>query len=145
MRSTSGSPGISALLESNLPKPHIQQLHLRIHQAIAFEASPRFLQAVVVLLVEVDEPEDGRHAVFPRRHLVCRNAILKESVVRGHACKQQDTQDVVSARNRKMIDKPATYAARRAGGDSPLTELPNHHSKSKEAEHGRHEHHHEHH
>ena len=60
-----------------------------------------------------------------------------------HACKQQDTQYVAPARNGKMVDKPATYAARTVRGDSPLTELPNHHSKSKEAEHGRHEHHHE--
>lgn len=36
-----------------------------------------------MLLVEVDEPEDGVQAVFPRRHLACRNAILKESVVHG--------------------------------------------------------------
>ena len=85
MRSASGSPGISALLEPNLPKPHVEQLHLRIGQVINLHCAPRFLEAVIVLLVEVHELADGLRAVFSRRHLVCRNAILKESVVRGHA------------------------------------------------------------
>ena len=76
---------LRVLLEHNLPKPHIKNLHLRIHQVVSLEASPRFLEAVLVCLVKVHEPEDGLQAVFPRRHLVCRNAILKESVVRGHA------------------------------------------------------------
>ena len=85
MRSTSGSPGISALLEPNLPKPHIEEFHLRIDEVSDPHSAPRFLEAVVVLLVKVHEPADGLRAVFSRRHLVCRNAILKEPVVRGHA------------------------------------------------------------
>ena len=58
MSTTSGSPGISTLLEPNLPKPHIQQLHLRIGQVLALHSAPRFLEAVVVGLVEVHEFED---------------------------------------------------------------------------------------
>ena len=85
MRSTSGSRGVSALLEPNLPKSHIEELHLRIDEVLALHSAPRFLEAIIVFLVEVDEPEDGVQAVFLRRHLVCRNANLKESVVRGHA------------------------------------------------------------
>ena len=85
MRSASGSPGISALLEPSLPKPHIEEFHLRIDEVISPHSAPRFLEAVIVLLVKVHEPADGLRAVFSRRHLVCRNAILKESVVRGHA------------------------------------------------------------
>lgn len=84
MSTTSGSPGISTLLEPNLPKPHIEQLHLGIGQVLALHSAPHFLEAVVVGLVEVREPEDGIQTVFLRRHLVFLDAVDEESVIRGH-------------------------------------------------------------
>ncbi len=78
----------SASLEPNLPKPHIKKLHLRIGQAVTLEALPRFLEAVVVLLVEFREREHRLQAVFLRRHLVFLDAVDKESVVRGHTAER---------------------------------------------------------
>ena len=48
----------SVLLEPNLPKPHIEQLHLGIDQVLGPHSSPRFLEAVVVLLVNIREFEE---------------------------------------------------------------------------------------
>ncbi len=53
-----------------------------------------------------------------------------------HACEQQGTQDVMPARNRKMVDKPA-IAARRAAATRRSQNSRKHHSKSN-TEHGRH-------
>ena len=51
-----GSLGVpSVAFEANLPKPHIKQLHLRIGQVLGPHSAPRFLEAVVVGLVEVSE------------------------------------------------------------------------------------------
>ena len=46
-------------------------------------------------LVELRELAHRLQAVFPHRYLVCRNAILEESVVRGHAPERshQDFRD----------------------------------------------------
>lgn len=95
MSTRSGSPGISTCLEPNLPKPHIQQLHLRIKQVLGPHFAPRFLEAVIVGLVEVHEPEDGIQTVFLRRHFVFRNTILKEPVIRGHTAERshEDLRD----------------------------------------------------
>ena len=59
MRSTSGSPGISALLEPNLPKPHIEEFHLRIGEVADPHSAPRFLEAVVVILVKIRKFAEG--------------------------------------------------------------------------------------
>ena len=93
--STSAPFCTSASLEPNLPKPHIKQLHLRIGQVLALHSAPRFLEAVVMGLVEVHAPEDGIQTVFLRRHFVFRNTILKEPVIRGHAAErsQEDFRD----------------------------------------------------
>ena len=69
-------------------KTHIEELHLRIGQDLALHSAPRFLEAVVVGLVKHHELEDGLPVVFPRRHLVFRNTILKEPFVRGHAAER---------------------------------------------------------
>lgn len=95
MSTTSGSPGISALLEPDLPKSHIEQLHLGIDQVLGPHSSPRFLQAIVMLLVELRELAHRLEAVFLRRHLVFLDAVDEESVVRGHAAERshQDLRD----------------------------------------------------
>ena len=48
----------SIFLEPDLPKSHVEQLHLGINQAITLHSAPRFLEAVVVGLVEVREFEE---------------------------------------------------------------------------------------
>ena len=54
-----GSLGVPSVpLEPNLPKPHIEQLHLRIDEVISPHSTPRFLEAVVVLLVKIREFEE---------------------------------------------------------------------------------------
>ena len=91
-----GSLGVpSVLLESDLPQSHIEELHLRIDEVADPHSAPRFLEAVVVGLVKIRELAHRLQAVFRRCHLVCRNAILKESVVRGHAPERshQDFRD----------------------------------------------------
>ena len=79
---------LRVLVEPNLPKPHIQQLHLGIDQVLGPHSSPRFLESVVVLLVELRELAHRLQAVFLRCHFVFCNAILKEPVVRGHAAER---------------------------------------------------------
>ena len=86
---------LGLLVEPDVPKPHIEQLHLGVDQVLGSHSAPRFLEAFIVFLVEVHEPEDGIQTVFPRRHLVFRNTILKEPVVRGHAAERshEDLRD----------------------------------------------------
>ena len=48
----------SIFLEPNLPKPHIKNLHLRIDEVADPHSAPRFLEAVVVLLVKIREFEE---------------------------------------------------------------------------------------
>ena len=45
----------SASLEPNLPKSHIEEFHLGIDQVLGPHSTPRFLEAVVVLLVNIRE------------------------------------------------------------------------------------------
>ena len=54
-----GSLGVPSVpLEPNLPKPHIEEFHLRIRQVVGLHSAPRFLETVVVLLVKIREFEE---------------------------------------------------------------------------------------
>ena len=54
-----GSLGVpSVFLEPNLPKPHIEQLHLWIDEFVSLHSTPHFLEAVVVLLVNIRKFEE---------------------------------------------------------------------------------------
>lgn len=53
-----GTYNSSDLIEPNLPKSHIEELHLRIDEVLALHSAPRFLEAVVVLLVKIREFEE---------------------------------------------------------------------------------------